>query len=627
MAKRQNYRRFSGWLLAWLTCGLLLAAFPASGLAADEPGNPLHAQRVPGLAPPEFFGVVGRDPWYEWNTNPAYGGSNREYLENMARELKQMGARYVRIEFRADQRNGVRGGVVDFAKYDLFINEIAPRYGIKVLGLLGYALLNWDAPGDKDLHYSNYNNAPDQANGSNPLIRMFAFRARDVIAHYGERVATWEVLNEVNYWEGVTLRPDTLGALMVYTYGLGKSVNPNSKIIVGAQLAPQPPEAYIDSYQYLNSFFRSAPVQEYFKRSRPEPYVGNPFPWDGLAWHPYYSNPAESVRSVQRVVETMRGWGDNINKVWVTEIGKWANPKRNDECGLGGDEATQASYLNDFYTRLIASNLNDVAAVFWFKYEDFYDNKEQKVLNFGLVRLEGPEGQGPSGKVAHYKAAYYAYQRLAGPELPVDRVPPPAVQRSAANPTAPAYFRETGHTLNGTFLNYWQANGGLELFGFPLTEPFEELNPVDNRRYVVQYFERERFEYHPEKAGTRYEVLLGLLGSDMLRLDCRGFSRLPPPLPPAPGDSSASFRSYFPETGHYLSFRFKRYWEQHGGLAVFGFPISEELIETSPIDGKQYTMQYFERARFEYHPTAAPDSQVQLALLGTELLKRRGWIK
>ena len=33
--------------------------------------------------------------------------------------------------------------------------------------------------------------------------------------------------------------------------------------------------------------------------------------------------------------------------------------------------------------------------------------------------------------------------------------------------------------------------------------------------YSVQYFERNRFEYHPEFAGTPNEVLLGLLGSEV----------------------------------------------------------------------------------------------------------------
>jgi hypothetical protein len=33
----------------------------------------------------------------------------------------------------------------------------------------------------------------------------------------------------------------------------------------------------------------------------------------------------------------------------------------------------------------------------------------------------------------------------------------------------------------------------------------------------VQYFERNRFEWHPEYAGTPSEVLLGLLGVDAAR--------------------------------------------------------------------------------------------------------------
>ena len=34
----------------------------------------------------------------------------------------------------------------------------------------------------------------------------------------------------------------------------------------------------------------------------------------------------------------------------------------------------------------------------------------------------------------------------------------------------------------------------------------------DGKTYLVQYFERNRLEYHPENKGTPYEVLLGLLG-------------------------------------------------------------------------------------------------------------------
>ncbi len=36
------------------------------------------------------------------------------------------------------------------------------------------------------------------------------------------------------------------------------------------------------------------------------------------------------------------------------------------------------------------------------------------------------------------------------------------------------YFRDTGHFLQGKFLQYWQSRGGLSLFGYPLTPEFYE---------------------------------------------------------------------------------------------------------------------------------------------------------
>ena len=70
-------------------------------------------------------------------------------------------------------------------------------------------------------------------------------------------------------------------------------------------------------------------------------------------------------------------------------------------------------------------------------------------------------------------------------------------------------FSETGHSLAYGFKKFWEQNGGLWQFGFPISEEFMENG------HTVQYFERARFEYHPENAGTPYEVLLGRLGSDL----------------------------------------------------------------------------------------------------------------
>jgi hypothetical protein len=70
-------------------------------------------------------------------------------------------------------------------------------------------------------------------------------------------------------------------------------------------------------------------------------------------------------------------------------------------------------------------------------------------------------------------------------------------------------------TLSGKFKQYWDTHGGLFVHGFPITEPVQEKSPTDGKTYLVQWFERSRFELHPENAGTPYEVLLGLLGRQL----------------------------------------------------------------------------------------------------------------
>jgi hypothetical protein len=78
------------------------------------------------------------------------------------------------------------------------------------------------------------------------------------------------------------------------------------------------------------------------------------------------------------------------------------------------------------------------------------------------------------------------------------------------------YFRETEHTLTAPFRAYWEAHGGAVIYGYPISEPFTDVNPADGRSYLVQYFPRQRFEYHPELPEP-YRVSLGLLGVEFAK--------------------------------------------------------------------------------------------------------------
>lgn len=226
-----------------------------------------------------------------------------------------------------------------------------------------------------------------------------------------------------------------------------------------------------------------------------------------------------------------------------------------------------------------------------------------------------------------YNLAGFAMWRL-GHENPAfwpvirDMLLPTAPIKAFTNTPNKVFFSQTGHSLGGAFKDYWEKNGGLAQFGYPWTEEFYEVNPSDGKVYIVQYFERARFEYHPEFRGSKYEVLLGLLGRQVTE----GRSG------EVPFQRAKAFRStkdcfYFEETGHSLCHGFKRYWEQNGGLALYGFPISEEFQERNPADGKIYIVQYFERNRFEYHPEyAGTKYEVLLSLLGNQIMREYTWL-
>lgn len=188
-------------------------------------------------------------------------------------------------------------------------------------------------------------------------------------------------------------------------------------------------------------------------------------------------------------------------------------------------------------------------------------------------------GLSQDAAAARVAAAQAAEREARQAILPIAQV---AVANLPQMPTL--YFEQTGHHLSNRagFLDFWRANGQLLIFGYPVSE---EL--VENGR-IVQYFERARFEFHPELLGQPGQVQLGLVGRELTT------ARDEPAFQPVadPQDGAA----FFPETGHTLRGEFQHFWERRGGLVVFGFPVSE------PFDENGQLVQYFERARFSYNP-------------------------
>ncbi len=175
-------------------------------------------------------------------------------------------------------------------------------------------------------------------------------------------------------------------------------------------------------------------------------------------------------------------------------------------------------------------------------------------------------------------------------------------------------FAETGKTLRGKFLQYWNVHGDLAQQGFPISEEMVEKSDTDGKFYTVQYFERAVFEYHPENKPPN-DVLLSLLGNFLYK------EKYPNGAPGQQPNTSAGSQ-LFKETGKRVGGRFLQYWQESGGLAQQGYPISDEFMEKSELDGKTYRVQYFERAVFEMHPENKPPYDVLLSQLGTFRYKK-----
>lgn len=176
---------------------------------------------------------------------------------------------------------------------------------------------------------------------------------------------------------------------------------------------------------------------------------------------------------------------------------------------------------------------------------------------------------------------------------------PASAGAAGANGPDRVYFPQTGHYLAYGFLTYWRDNGGVMTFGYPITGEMKD----SYSGLTVQYFQRAVFEYHPNNPAP-YQVELRLLGSEFT-----ANKRSEAPFQHVNAATNADC-TYYAVTGHRLCFGFRDYWQDHGGLAIFGYPISEEFTENG------MTVQYFQRARFEYHPNNPAKYQVELGLLG-----------
>jgi hypothetical protein len=164
-----------------------------------------------------------------------------------------------------------------------------------------------------------------------------------------------------------------------------------------------------------------------------------------------------------------------------------------------------------------------------------------------------------------------------------------------AQQTTSLYFPETGHWVKGEFLTFYQSLPDPKaIYGLPLTEAF--LDPVQN--IEIQYFQKARLELH-ENAPAEERVQLSPLGTLTFQANKIAEVDMPTDTPQCR------------MLGNYsVCYAFLAFFDAHGGITQFGYPISNYAKE-----GDQY-VQYFEKARFEFHPELDQDAWVRLTDIG-----------
>ena len=172
---------------------------------------------------------------------------------------------------------------------------------------------------------------------------------------------------------------------------------------------------------------------------------------------------------------------------------------------------------------------------------------------------------------------------------------------------------QASHRIAEPFRDYWRRHGAAGVLGMAISPPFFEPTS-DGRAVLVQYFERARMEHYAEPGGATAEVSLGDLG-----LEVPTGGEVASPLPSGLGGRQVSLAEGSIET----PWKFSIFWHLNGGEVVLGLPITPVLLEKAH-NGDQMVVQYFERARLEYHADLAGTvDEVSLGNLGVEVFQRR----
>lgn len=153
---------------------------------------------------------------------------------------------------------------------------------------------------------------------------------------------------------------------------------------------------------------------------------------------------------------------------------------------------------------------------------------------------------------------------------------------------------QTGHAVDARFLAYYREHGGLEIFGYPISEAFVEQGTGK----IIQYYQNARLEMSADRDGQQ-QVKASALGMMLGGWEA----------PIADPGKVAGCR-FYQETGHQICHLFLEYYDRHGGAEVFGLPIAEVRIEDEQI------VQYFQWFRLDWLSSEGEVGEIRPGPLG-----------
>ena len=181
-----------------------------------------------------------------------------------------------------------------------------------------------------------------------------------------------------------------------------------------------------------------------------------------------------------------------------------------------------------------------------------------------------------------------------------------------------------GQLRSANFKDHFEGTGGVERWGLPTSEVFEE-----NPGTLTQYYQRGAVDFHRRDDLGGIWLVERRLAWDFVGGGLGGST-----------DQGVELQITNPnegvvlEWGHKISdfdvvgtdVGFRRFFDQLGGTKSFGFPKTDAREDTgeagmllAPAVDLGWVRQYFQAAVFEYHPEAPEGFKVQLSLLGDTL--------